>query len=172
MGVEAPRTLCGSLAEHNARAPHGGEPKDHPGHKTFPNGPMWLDGGMTDLLSLAFHGDDSGARGWRADVTAPHSPLERIRVPMTKAELIDIIAEKVEGVSKADIARIHDAVFETITRALEVEGRYNVAGFGSFDVRARAARKGRNPKTGEEIDIPASKNVGFKPGSALKDRVK
>ena len=54
----------------------------------------------------------------------------------------------------------------------EVEGRFAVPGFGTFDVKTRAARKGRNPKTGEEIDIPASKTVAFKPAGALKDKVK
>jgi len=91
---------------------------------------------------------------------------------MTKAELIDIVAEKVDGVSKADIGRIYDATFETIGKALEVEGRFAVNGFGTFDVRERAARKGRNPQTGAEIDIAASKNVGFKAASGLKDRLK
>lgn len=90
---------------------------------------------------------------------------------MTKSELIDIVAEKVDGVSKADITRIHDAIFETMGKALSVDGRYAVSGFGTFDVRTRAARKGRNPQTGAEIDIPASKSVGFKAASALKDRV-
>ncbi len=87
---------------------------------------------------------------------------------MTKAELIDIIGESLQGVSKADINRVHDAVFETIGKALEVDGRFAVPGFGTFEVKSRAARKGRNPKTGEEIDIPASKTVGFKPAAALK----
>lgn len=88
---------------------------------------------------------------------------------MNKAELIDIIAAKVDGVSKADVARIYDLTFETIQRALEVDGRYAISGFGSFEVKQRAARKGRNPKTGEEIDIAASKSVNFKPAGALKD---
>lgn len=91
---------------------------------------------------------------------------------MTKAELIDIVAEQVEGVAKSDIGRVHDAIFETIVRALEAEGRFAVPGFGTFDVKERAARKGRNPQTGQEIDIPASKTVGFKPAGALKDKVK
>ena len=90
---------------------------------------------------------------------------------MTKAELIEMIAEQVDGVSKADITRIHDAIFDKIGKALEVDGKFAVAGFGSFEVRERKARKGRNPQTGEEIQIAASKNVGFKPASALKDRI-
>jgi len=91
---------------------------------------------------------------------------------MTKAEMIDIIAEQIQGVSKADITRIHDALFATIGKALEVDGRFAVPGFGTFDVKTRAARKGRNPQTGQEMDIPASKTVGFKPAAALKDRLK
>jgi DNA-binding protein HU-beta len=90
---------------------------------------------------------------------------------MTKSELIEGVASACPGVNKGDIARVHDAIFEEIAKALEAEGRFAVAGFGTFDVRGRAARKGRNPKTGEEMDIPASKNVGFKPAAALKNRI-
>jgi len=90
---------------------------------------------------------------------------------MTKAELIDIIAEQHPEVGKAKVGEIYGAVFATIARALEVDGRYAVGDFGTFDVKQRAARKGRNPKTGEEIDIAASKAVGFKPASALKERL-
>ncbi len=91
---------------------------------------------------------------------------------MTKAELIDIIAEKLEGASKAEIGRAYDAIFDTIGRALEVDGKFAISGFGSFEVKERAARKGRNPQTGAEIDIPASKAVNFRPASALKERLK
>ncbi|MCB2153604.1 HU family DNA-binding protein [bacterium] len=90
---------------------------------------------------------------------------------MTKAELIDIVAENVEGVSKADVTRIHDKVFETIARALEVDGKFAVAGFGSFEVKSRAERKGRNPQTGQEITIPASKSVSFRQAGALKEKL-
>ncbi|MDK2972126.1 MAG: DNA-binding protein HU-beta [Candidatus Sumerlaeota bacterium] len=91
---------------------------------------------------------------------------------MTKAELIDMVAEKCEGVSKADVARVHDAIFDGIANALEVDGRFAVAGFGTFDVRERAARTGRNPQTGEQMQIAASKSVGFKAAGALKDKIK
>lgn len=90
---------------------------------------------------------------------------------MTKAELIDMIAEKTDDLKKADIAKVYDAVFETITRALEVDGKYSVSGFGNFEVKARAARQGRNPATGETIQIAASKAVGFKPAASLKARL-
>jgi len=91
---------------------------------------------------------------------------------MNKSELLDIVAEKCDGVSKADVGRVHDAIFDAIGRALEVDGRFAVAGFGTFDVKSRAARKGRNPATGAEMDIPASKSVGFRPAGALKDRIR
>ncbi len=90
---------------------------------------------------------------------------------MTKAELIDIVAEQCPEVGKAKIAEVYGAIFSTVARALEVDGRYAVADFGTFDVKQRAARKGRNPKTGEEIDIAASRAVGFKPAGALKERL-
>lgn len=90
---------------------------------------------------------------------------------MTKAELIDIVAEEVEGVSKADVARVHDKIFETIARALEVDGKFMVAGFGSFEVKSRSERKGRNPQTGQEITIAASKSVSFRQAGAMKDRL-
>lgn len=90
---------------------------------------------------------------------------------MTKAELIDIVAEQVGDVSKAKIGEVYGAIFATIAKALEVDGRYAVADFGSFDVKDRAARTGRNPATGETIEIAASRAVGFKPASALKDRL-
>ena len=88
---------------------------------------------------------------------------------MTKAELIDIVAENNEGVSKAQIGKIYDSVFETIVRALEVDGKYAVGGFGSFEVKQQAAREGRNPSTKEVIQIPARKAVKFKPATSLKE---
>lgn len=90
---------------------------------------------------------------------------------MTKAELIDMVAEQVGDVSKAKIGEVYGAIFATIARALEVDGRYAVSDFGSFDVKERAARTGRNPSTGAEIQIAASKAAGFKPAAALKDRL-
>jgi len=89
---------------------------------------------------------------------------------MNKAELIDAIAASAE-VTKADAARALDATISTIANALKKGDTVTVVGFGSFVVRARAARTGRNPKTGEEIKIAASKNPVFKAGKALKDAV-
>lgn len=89
---------------------------------------------------------------------------------MNKAELIDAIAANAE-LSKADAGRALDATVAAITKALQKGDAVTVIGFGSFVVRARAARTGRNPKTGEEIKIGASNNPVFKAGKALKDAV-
>jgi DNA-binding protein HU-beta len=90
---------------------------------------------------------------------------------MNKTELINAVAEKAE-LTKKDAAKAVDAVFEAITTALKNGDKVQLIGFGNFEVRERAARKGRNPQTGEEIDIPASKQPAFKPGKALKEAVK
>lgn len=89
---------------------------------------------------------------------------------MNKAELIDAIAEGA-ALSKADAARALDATVAAVTQALKNGDTVSVVGFGSFVVRSRAARVGRNPKTREEIQIPASNNPTFKAGKALKDAV-
>jgi len=88
-----------------------------------------------------------------------------------KAELIDSVAGKT-GLTKKDATSAVDAVFETIQENLSEGNKVQLIGFGNFEVRQRAARKGRNPQTGEEIKIPASKVPAFKPGKALKDSVK
>ena len=89
---------------------------------------------------------------------------------MNKAELIDAIAGAAE-LSKADAGRALDATVAAITKALKKGDTVSVIGFGSFVVRERAARTGRNPKTGAELQIAASKNPVFKAGKALKDAV-
>jgi DNA-binding protein HU-beta len=89
---------------------------------------------------------------------------------MNKAELIDAIAASAE-ITKADAARALDATISNIAGALKKGDTVTVVGFGSFVVRTRAARTGRNPKTGEEIKIAASNNPVFKAGKALKDAV-
>jgi DNA-binding protein HU-beta len=89
---------------------------------------------------------------------------------MNKADLVSKIAESTE-LSKKDIGRVVDALFETIAEALHSGDRVQLVGFGNFEIRERSARKGRNPQTGEEIDIPASKVPAFKPGKALKEGV-
>ena len=89
---------------------------------------------------------------------------------MNKSELIDAVASEAE-LSKADAARATDAVFDTISNALGKGDQVTLVGFGTFSVRERAARTGRNPQTGEAINIKASKTPGFKAGKALKDAV-
>ncbi len=89
---------------------------------------------------------------------------------MNKAELIAAIAAKTGDTKKAAEASVN-AFVETVTNALKEGDKVQLVGFGSFEVRKRAARKGRNPQTKEEIKIPASKAPVFKAGKALKDLV-
>jgi DNA-binding protein HU-beta len=89
---------------------------------------------------------------------------------MNKSDLIAKVAESSE-LSKKDAAKAVEAVFEAITEALQGGDKVQLVGFGNFEVRERSARKGRNPQTGKEIDIPASKVTSFKPGKALRDGV-
>lgn len=89
---------------------------------------------------------------------------------MNKAELIDIVAVSAD-LSKADATRAIESVLDTISTALKAGDTVSLVGFGSFVVKARAARTGRNPQTGAAINIAASKVPGFKPGKALKDIV-
>jgi len=90
---------------------------------------------------------------------------------MNKSELIAKVAETTE-LSKKDVTNVVEAVFDSIAEALQNGDKVQLVGFGNFEVRERTARKGRNPQTGEEIDIPASKVPAFKPGKALKDGIK
>lgn len=87
---------------------------------------------------------------------------------MRKEELVQAIAEKA-GLTKADAAKALNATLESITQTLKAGGEISLIGFGSFQVKERAARTGRNPQTGKEIKIDAAKVPGFKPGKALKD---
>lgn len=89
---------------------------------------------------------------------------------MNKAELISTVSVKT-GFSKKDSEKAINALFETITDSLEAGEKVQLVGFGVFDVKERAARIGRNPKTKEEIEIPASRVPFFKAGKALKDSV-
>ena len=90
---------------------------------------------------------------------------------MNKTDLVNSVAEKSE-LSKKDAGKAVDAVLESIMESLKDGEKVQLIGFGNFEVRDRAARKGRNPQTGAEIQIPASKVPAFKPGKALKDIVK
>jgi DNA-binding protein HU-beta len=89
---------------------------------------------------------------------------------MNKAEFIAAVADAAE-LSKADAGRATDAVIDVIKAALAKGETISLVGFGTFVVRTRAARTGRNPRSGETINIAASKNPSFKAGKALKDAV-
>jgi DNA-binding protein HU-beta len=90
---------------------------------------------------------------------------------MNKTDLTNQVAEVTE-LSKKDAGKAVDAVFTSIQEALAKGDKVQLIGFGNFEVRERAARKGRNPQTGAEIDIAASKVPAFKAGKALKESVK
>jgi DNA-binding protein HU-beta len=89
---------------------------------------------------------------------------------MNKTDLINRVAELTQS-SKKDAAKSVEAVFEAITEALRKGDKVQLIGFGNFEVKEQAARKGRNPQTGEEIEIPASNKVHFKAGKQLKEAV-
>ncbi len=89
---------------------------------------------------------------------------------MNKGELIEAVAASA-GLSKADGGRAVDAIIGSITNALEGGNQVSLVGFGTFTVKKRSARMGRNPRTGEAIHIKASNVPGFRAGKALKDAV-
>jgi DNA-binding protein HU-beta len=89
---------------------------------------------------------------------------------MNKSDLIDAIAEST-GLTKADAGRALDATTDSIAAALQKGQSVSLVGFGTFSVKHRAARQGRNPRTGESITINASNTPGFKAGKAFKDAV-
>ena len=89
---------------------------------------------------------------------------------MNKTELIAAVAEKT-GLTKKDAERVINATFETVTASLAKGEKVAVSGFGNFEVKAREARVGRNPRTKETIQIPATKLPAFKAAKALKDAV-
>jgi len=89
---------------------------------------------------------------------------------MNKSELIDAIAAD-SGLSKADAGRALDGFTAAVTKALKKSDSVSLVGFGTFAVKRREARSGRNPRTGETIQIKASNNPSFKAGKALKDAV-
>ena len=90
---------------------------------------------------------------------------------MNKAEMIDHVADK-SGISKVQAKTAIDEIFGALENDLKKTGRAAVAGFGTFSVKSRAARTGRNPQTGEALKIKASKSVGFKASPGLKESVK
>jgi len=89
---------------------------------------------------------------------------------VNKSELVEAAADKAE-LSKKDVAAALDAVLDTITETVARGDKVALSGFGTFDRRERAARTARNPQTGEEMRVEASKNPGFKPGTAFKEAV-
>ncbi len=96
--------------------------------------------------------------------TQPYLPMEGS--PVNKADLIEVVAKKT-NLTKKDASNAVDACLDAIKKGTK-KGGVSIAGFGSFNVSARKARMGRNPQTGEEIRIKASKTVRFKPGKAYK----
>lgn len=89
---------------------------------------------------------------------------------MNKNDLVAFVADS-SGLSKGDATKAVDAVLDGITGALKDGGEVRLVGFGTFAVAHRAASEGRNPRTGEKITIPESRQPKFKPGKALKDAV-
>jgi DNA-binding protein HU-beta len=89
---------------------------------------------------------------------------------VNKTELVASVAEKA-GMTKKDAEKAINALFASVEEALAKKDKVQVIGFGTFEVKARGARKGRNPQTGKEITIPASKTPVFKAGKGLKDSV-
>lgn len=90
---------------------------------------------------------------------------------MNKSELLSAVADA-SDVSKADVGRVMDGLIHVIGKTLKKNDKVSVVGFGTFAARKRAARQGRNPKTGAPLKIPASKTPTFKAGKAFKDAIK
>lgn len=89
---------------------------------------------------------------------------------MNKSQFAQAIAEK-SGLSKNDASKALDGFQEALLETLKDGDKVTLAGFGTFQVRERAARTGRNPQTGEEMQVPASKSCAFKPGRTFKDQI-
>ncbi len=90
---------------------------------------------------------------------------------MTKSVLIEKIAEKVEGLSKKQTEVVVETLFDSIKEALAKGGKVEIRGFGNFKLRSRNARKARNPKTGDAVDVPPKKVPYFKVGKDLREMV-
>ncbi len=90
---------------------------------------------------------------------------------MTKSVLIEKIAEKVEGLSKKQTEVVVETLFDSIKEALAKGGKVEIRGFGNFKLRSRNARKARNPKTGDAVDVPPKKVPYFKVGKELREMV-
>jgi integration host factor subunit beta len=90
---------------------------------------------------------------------------------MTKAELVDKIAEKKSGLTRKDVEAVVNTVLESIKDALSKEDKVEIRGFGSFRIRHRRAKTGRNPKTGETVSVPPKKVPFFKAGKEMREMV-
>jgi integration host factor beta subunit len=90
---------------------------------------------------------------------------------MTKSDLIERVAERMPHISKKDTEVVVNTIFDSMTDALRTGERIEIRGFGSFQVKIRDAREGRNPKTGEIVRIPAKRTPFFKVGKDLKERI-
>jgi len=90
---------------------------------------------------------------------------------MTKSKLIKMVFERYPGISKKDTKIIVDVIFDSMIEAVRRDERIEVRGFGSFKVKNRDARDGRNPKTGVVVKIPKKKTLFFKPGKEIKERI-
>jgi integration host factor subunit beta len=90
---------------------------------------------------------------------------------MTKSDLIERVAARMDHISKKDTELVVNTIFDSMTDALRTNDRIEIRGFGSFQVKVREAREGRNPKTGDEVRIPAKRTPFFKVGKELKERI-
>lgn len=90
---------------------------------------------------------------------------------MTRSELISILADKHPQLTASDVQLAVKTIMDSINNQLANGGRFEIRGFGSFSVRIRPARQGRNPRTGEEVQVPEKAVVYFRPGNELKERV-
>ena len=89
---------------------------------------------------------------------------------MNKTELVEVVSSKAE-ITKAEALKVVNATFDAISEGLVSDGKVVLVGFGTFEVRSRTARSGRNPRTGEQIKIAASRVPAFKPGKDMKEAV-
>ena len=90
---------------------------------------------------------------------------------MTKTELIDWVCKKHDGITKKACADMIDTMFDAVQHSIKTKAKFSYPGFGTFVVRSRKARTGRDPRTGAEIKIKASRTVGFRPARAFKDKL-
>ncbi len=90
---------------------------------------------------------------------------------MTKTELVDFVCKQNENLTKKSGAEIVDSVFDAVQASIKAQEKFSYPGFGTFVVRTRKARTGRDPRTGAEIKIKASRTVGFRPAKAFKEQL-